>query len=311
MQNNIFGGIKMGFFDKLFGSKATKMQKSNDADTNEILKKQIQKSFFIEKYKQMESEGKIIDWSCVYETNNSIYPYPCATEAEKRLFEDDKYHQLLNGDANSIVSAIISYVADESFSNNTKLTVHKDLDKVNYWCQRLVSGAYNGNRSYQAVLIRAWGYEEVWNKNRNFYIEKYKENLLADAQNGDPHAQYAVAQFEIDGATEGSEKRKEYLENAAKSGLGDAYHLLARDFEKTVDIKYGDENSCYFYSLYLKGANCNNGAFAGHMQDWIADCFYNGECGLPKDINKALYYYRLAAKNGSKTAKNSLEILKF
>ena len=282
----------------------------DEKSANEIIKRGMPNSFYISKYKQMEAEGKIIDWICVSDTNNSQYPYPCATEAEKRLFEDDKYNQLLRGDAHNIAWAVIYYAEGYDITSNcSELTIHSDTDKLNYWCQKLVSGAYNGNRSYQAVLMRSWSLKKIWDE--NFYIEKYKENLLADAQNGDPQAQYAVAEFELDGATEGSAKRKEYLENAARSGLGDAYHLLARDFEKTVDMRYGDENSCYFYSLYLKGANCNNGAFAGHMQDWVADCFYNGECGLPKDKNKALYYYRLAAKNGSKSAKNSLEILRF
>ncbi len=304
----------MGLFDKLFG---TPKQNKAVAPLKHVLEEQQLYNLCIEKYKIMASEGKVIDWYCVEKTSNDIYPYPCATECEQRYFNDPTY-QVLRGDAISIVCLIHNYVEGlYEENNNSDITVHKDYDKANYWKSVLVKGAEGGNRSFQAALITGGYLCDLWNpeKERMTFKDKYEKALFLDAQNGSTKAQYAVAQFELDGAIRGSQKKKEYLESAARDGYGDAYYWLAKDFKRTkewdekIPITYGDENSCYFYSLYLKGANTNNGAFVGHMQDWVADCYQNGECGFPEDLEKAKYYYSLAVKNGNSASKSSLNYI--
>lgn len=303
----------MGLFDKLFGTvKETSIKKKISSTSNLY-------DFYLAKYKIFQEQGKVIDWYIIEDTNKEPYPYPCVTEAEKRCF-DDTTRKVLRSDAISIVCLIQNYIRGmcEEY-NDSNITIHKDFDKANYWKNVLIRGAERGNRSFQAALITSGYLCDLWNpeKERMIFKEKYENSLLLDAKNGSSNARYAVAQFELDGATRGSKKKKEYLESAARDGYGDAYYWLAQDFQRIkewdekITINYGDENSCYFYSLYLKGANCDNGAFVGLMQEWVADCFYNGECGFPKDKNKAKYYYNLAVKNGSETAKSSLNYKDF
>ena len=45
------------------------------------------------------------------------------------------------------------------------------------------------------------------------------------------------------------------------------------------------------------------------MQDCIADAYRDGEEGFPKDYDKAIYYYQLAAQNGSESAQSTLRLI--
>ncbi len=292
----------MGFFDKLFGT-----QKQSNVQSS-ISEKQ---NPYIHKYKRMEAEGKVIDWDCVKRTDNSKYPYPCATKSEKNRI-DNAIKNYIKG----IFALTQIYTMGQSENkNNTDSTIYKDLDKKNYWKNKLIEYANSGNRNAQASLIYKSEYcEDLLSvEERQLYENKYKEKLIADAENDDPFAQFAVAEFELNGAVRESDKRSTYLKNAGNAGIGDAFYLLAQDFIFECMHKNKDfnekENIDYFYDLYIKGVNTGNGVFLGEMQNDIGRCYYEGINGFKKDLVIAKQYYENAIKNGSKEAINNLEVL--
>ena len=47
----------------------------------------------------------------------------------------------------------------------------------------------------------------------------------------------------------------------------------------------------------------------GILQDCIEEFYRDGEDGFQKDIEKAIYYYKLAASNGCESAISSLKFI--
>ena len=138
------------------------------------------------------------------------------------------------------------------------------------------------------------------------FKDLYEQKLLEDAQAEDGVAMYAVAQFGLGGATYKSSLRKELAEKAMNKGIGDAAYLRAELYKGESSDgtwEYGE-----VLKFYAKGADADNGAMLGIMQKDIADAYRKGEYGFTEDKEKAIYYYRLAVKNGNSSAQKTMEM---
>lgn len=272
--------------------------------------------YYRNKYKRMEQAGMKIDWWEFRQSVEKGWPYPVATEEEKDEISSSQ-NQALRGYARSIIHLLFSYthgLFEES--NDSEMTIYKDEDKVRYWRNVLVQGANQGNRNYQGALIKVSGMNEGWlsNEQRQLFKEKYEECLLSDAEAGDPQAMYAVADNCLGEASYGSEYRRVLAEKAARAGVGDAAYLCGEIYQlECYEKEKNGEPDSYEYSkkirYYLMGVESNNGAMLGVMQDLVADAYRDGDAGLPKDLNKAIYYYRLAAQNGYEMAEYRLQTI--
>lgn len=300
----------MGFLDKILNApRSTKIENESKKDTNDFV------LFYRNKYKEMELAGKAIDW---WEFNQSVdkkWPYPVATEAERKAIESfDK--QALRNHAFSISDLLYKYSNGMlEDANDGDVSVYKDLDKVAYWKDVLIRGAEQGNRSFQAALVTKLGIYDgsmhgwINEQERNLFVEQYESKLIDDAKAEEPEAMYAVAQFGLGEATYGSEYRRLMAENAMKAGIGDAAFLSAEIYKSDSYLKGSSWEYSDIIKFYAKGVECNNGAMLGIMQDCIAEAYRDGEDGFPKDIEKAIYYYKLAASNGCESAISSLKFI--
>lgn len=272
--------------------------------------------YYRNKYKRMEQAGMKISWWEFQQSVEKRWPYPVATEKERDEISSSQ-NQALRGYADSIVELLCLYthgLFEER--NDSEMTVYKDEDKVEYWKAVLVRGAAQGNRSFQAALVSDRGRTLGWldNEQSRLFVERYERSLLLDAEKGVPEAMYAVAAFCLGEASYGSEYRRVLAEKAAHAGVGDAAYLCEKIYQlECYKKKENGEPDSYEYSekirYYLMGIESNNGAMLGVMQDLVADAYRDGDAGLPKDLNKAIYYYRLAAQNGYEMAEHRLQTI--
>lgn len=300
----------MGFLDKILNApRSSKIEKTGENNTNDLT------LFYRNKYKDMELDGRVIDW---WEFNQSVdkkWPYPVATEAERKSIESfDK--QVLRNHAFSISDLLYKYSNGMlEDSNDGDISVYKDLDKVEYWKNILIEGAELGNRSFQAALVTKLGIYDgsmhgwINEQERQRFVEQYESKLIDDAKAEEPEAMYAVAQFCLGDATYGSECRRLMAEKAMNVGIGDAAFLSSEIYKSE---SYSNGTSWEYSDIikyYAKGVECNNGAMLGIMQDCVAEAYRDGEDGFPKDIQKAIYYYKLAVLNGCESAASSLKFI--
>ena len=297
----------MGFLDKILnGPRNTKIANENKKDINDTI------LFYQNKYKKMELNGKVIDWLEFNQSVDRKWPYPVATEAEREAIESFN-KQALRNHAFSISYLLYSYSNGVSEDSNiSDITIYKDSDKVAYWKEILINGAEQGNRAFQAALVTKAGiydgsvYGWINEQERACFIERYELKLIEDAEAEDPEAMYAVAQFHLGDAASDNKYRCLIAEKAMNAGIGDAAFFLSSEVYKLKGTTWEYSDIIKFYA---KGVECNNGAMLGIMQDCIAEAYRDGEDGFPKDIEKAIYYYKLAASNGCRSALTALEII--
>lgn len=298
---------------------------TNDANTNYALdggsKRPVDPvntsvEYFRNKYRRMERDGKKIDWWEFKQSVEKAWPYPVATEKETDKISSFS-SQALRGNANSIIELLSAYsIGLFENSNNPEISIYRDEDKVRYWKDVIVQGAAQGNRSFQAALICNRSRTESWlnDEQYRFFKEQYEELLLSDAEAGVPEAMYAVANFCLGDAIYRSTRRHWLAEKAMNAGVGDAAYLCEEIYRLDCYQKTKNgEPDPYEYSekirFFLKGVACNNGTMLGVMQDVVANAYRDGDAGLPKDVNKAVYYYRLAVQNGYEMAESSLHAI--
>lgn len=300
----------MGLLSRIFNTKTNEIGIATENKETNVIR------HYKEKYQEMERMGKKIDW---YEYEKSIdagWPYPVATKCERESIES-RSRQVLRMHAVDISSILWSYkIGSMEENNDTEYTVWKDEDKAEYWKNVLIEGAANGDRTFQAALISSFGYLDglagkwLTEAEKQHFIDLYEQDLIADAEAGDVTAMYAVAEFCIGKAANGSKHRKMMAEEAMNKGSGDAAYLCAELYKteclfKSVLCEY-DEVIKY----YKRGADCDNGAMIGVMQELVAEAYSVDDEGLPKDIDKSVYYYNLAISNGNKQALNGLKFMK-
>lgn len=271
-------------------------------------------SYYRKKYEQKAAEGKPFD---LWEFESSVdrgWPYPVATEAERELVCSST-NQPLRGNASSILLLIKTYLQGQCLdSDDSDLIVYPDQDKVKFWKDILISGAENGNRLYQAALITGLvglnpvnsGWMSV--EEGNAYKEKFESSLIRDALAGDGIAAYAVAAMCVGDAKYGSNYRSKMTQVAMNAGIADAYYLgseIYRSYSYSKDsYSYGE-----ILRYYMAAKDCTSGAMLGVMQYFVGDAYSSGEEWVEQDLSKAIYYYRLALKNGMYSAASSLELL--
>lgn len=304
----------MGFLDKIFNTPIEEpVSQEKEVDSKELLPQALTVAVLREKYKRMEGEGKKVNWWEYERSINLHWPYPVATEAERDHIEQGAC-QVLRGHAPDIMQVISDYTVGlcENY-NDDDMTIWKDEDKANYWKQILVTGAELGNRAYQASLITDNGYggkHQGWISEEEYetFERMYRDSLLRDAESGDPDAQYAVAEFCLGDAKYGTDLRRTYADNAMHGGVTDAAYLRGEIYKS--DAYLAKENWEYeeVLKFYRNAVDNSEGSMLGYMQDCIADAYRDGEGDFPVDKGKAVYYYNLAVKNGSSSAKSTLEL---
>lgn len=298
----------MGLLDKIFASGKT------DADIIQTHSdpRIFHNAKYKQKYTQMEAEGKTIDW---YEFRRSIdegLPYPVATEAERDALESSSSH-VLQGYAPDISKLITSYYQGRcEDSNDTEITIYRDMEKVGYWKQILIDGAAAGNRVFQGALLALNGYGGklygwISDEEHARYVQFYQGTLLQDAKAGNPEAQYVVAEFCLGDATFGTDLRRDYADAAMRAGVTDAAYLRAEIYKSDAYANGSDWEYADVLKFYAFAKDNTTGCMLGSMQDLIGDAYAEAEGDYPKDMTKALHYYTLAAQNGSASAKRSLE----
>ena len=296
----------MGFLNKIFNSS----NQSSSADNSDNLI-----TFYKAKYQKMEQKGCDIDWWAFQNSIDRGWPYPIATEAERDAIQRfDK--QALRNHAIDISELLYKYSQGSlEQSNDSEVTIYKDNDKVKFWKQYLIHGAKQGNKTFQAALISEAGIHNGvfcgWETEdeQTYFRDLYEVQLIREAENVDSQAMYAVAEFCLKDAKYGSARRKLLAENAMKAGLGDAAFLCAEIYKSEISLNKKSWEYKIVLQYYYRGVECNNGAMLGSMQDCLADAYRDGEEGFPKDYDKAIYYYQLAAQNGSESAQSTLRLI--
>lgn len=308
----------MGFLDKLFDKEQIIKPVNKTRGASGKGNRAALYAFYTKKYTEMLKQGQHVRPNYeVAKCEGCDYPWATSCEEEKMCRREN---QAVRGDAVSIAQLICCYAEGVMESvNDDDYTIFQDDDKVQYWKDYLMKGAAEGNRSYQAALVTT-GYPrgtKLWKSAEEIseWKEKYANALIEDARNGVPEAQYAIAQFMLDGAELGSEKRRQYLRAAGEAGIGDAYFVYAKDFEldkfirEGESIKYGSPDSIEYYKFIRQCADSHSGAFCGYAQELIGGLYADGDCGYPRDTKQAIHYYQLAVNNGYLSAKASLDYL--
>lgn len=234
------------------------------------------------------------------------FPYFCETKYEFEALS--KNYSALKGSVRGILNLGFIYI--ETNKQNNFLQEKKD-----YWRNRLLEMASEGNLEAQAGLCRAlplFTNEEV-----ERYKEKYEGQLLRLAENGNPYAQLAVGQFI---AKYRSEESFEWLKKAGEQGLSDAYFYLASAYNSILclnnDLTIRQEElserelqniNKKIAECYIKGAELDNGVMVAECQYYIASYYRYGSNGFEKNLSLAKYWYKKALKNGSEDAANAIK----
>lgn len=300
----------MGLLSRIFNTKTNEIgTAAENKETNAI-------RHYKEKYQEMEREGKKIDWHEYEKSIDAGWPYPVATECERESIES-RSRQVLRMHAVDISSILWSYkIGSMEENNDTEYTVWKDEDKAEYWKNVLIEGAANGDRTFQAALASSFdrvdGLIGGWltEAEKQQFIDLYEQNLIVDAEAGDADAMYAVAEFCIGKADGVNEYRKMMAEEAMNKGSGDAAYLSAELYKVDCLVKGIQWEYNEVIKYYKRGADCDNGAMIGVMQELVAEAYSVDDEGLPKDIDKSVYYYNLAISNGNKQALDGLKFMK-
>lgn len=300
----------MGLLSRIFNTKTNEIGiAAENKETNVI-------RHYKEKYEKMQKEGKKIDWREYEKSIDAGWPYPVATERERESIESiDK--QVLRKHAINISSILRIYKSGcMEEENDTGLTAWRDEEKVNYWKNVLIEGAANGDRTFQAALASSFdrvdGLIGGWltEAEKQQFIDLYEQDLIADAEAGDADAMYAVAEFCMGKADGVNEYRKMMAEEAMNKGSGDAAYLCAELYKVDCLVKGTQWEYNEVINYYKKGADCDNGAMLGIMQELVAEAYSVDDEGLPRDIDKSVYYYNLAISNGNKQALDGLKFMK-
>lgn len=270
--------------------------------------------------------GHEVDGQVLLDSMESNLPYFCETESEydslSRIMEEK-------------CAVIESIVTLEASYGSWGTAAHPE--KYNYWRRHLKEQAVSGNLEAQALLCNYSEAKLVFSKEEVEQFKNcYQDALLALAEGGDAMAQLAVGEYI---APRGSKESERWLCMAAEQGLSDAYYRLVKlcrirayqpldanglagEFRRYDTVS--DEDRKYFRELEIKalgylfkGAEANSGIMAASCQSWLGDCYEDGETDylvvspgmigeeslLPKDFNKAKYWYEKAAENGDERAK--------
>ena len=258
-------------------------------------------------------KGVEIEYPAISFSVEKGLPYLCETEEETWLF--DKEENPLQNSTEGIYSALLKYTYGSTANENKK----------NYWINRLLSLANNGDMMARGLLCWRCGiisvdgnYDGVISRDKWEELKSaYEESIIKACHSGDPYSQLSSAKYNRDISED--EKEKLYLSSIEK-GLSDACYYYAKFLDQkrfvangmTVNIPpYGtDEWQEYMrveLSLYKKGAEFNNGILAGYCQFRLGDMYANGDGGVFKDAATAQMWFQKAYNNGYENARSYLD----
>ena len=236
-------------------------------------------------YRASVDAGNKIEAACVIQSKQKGLPILAETEAELKALTN-RESKAVEGDVDAICSLIVSYQMG-------MLGVNKSTAKAEQLRRLVLDAAENGNRMAQAASMQPGVFgEALATANRSMYESSIRE--AADAGNRD--AQFAVGMF-LESAV--SYESLAWLYEAARQGNTDAaYHLVKR-----IDAAYYSHGLPFpeygsTFEFIRMGATANCGVYASNLQQYVAEAYAEGECGVTADKSAARSWYRLSVKNG-------------
>lgn len=247
--------------------------------------------------RELEADGFYVRESIIKDL-----PYFCETEHEFDMFFKSQA-PVLRGSVKGMLDMISFYLYSE-----------KHPSKLEYWKQQLSGLAQDGNFEAQAALCSHDVGHMFQEQELESFKKMYEPNLMRLAEAGNPEAQLAVGEF----LTQKLPPKIAWLLKAAQQGLGDAWCQLGLTYESMIDTDDDGQSrqiqlsNGKIHQLMIKkaecllnGANTNNGIMAAWCQYMVGGYYAEGEL-LPKDLQKAAYWFRQAIENGE-NAQESLD----
>lgn len=257
-------------------------------------------------------KGIQVEYSAVIYSREKGMPYVCDTEEETWVF--DREEDPLKDSVAGIYNAILYYACGKDKGSNE--------NKYNYWLNRLLSFANNGDFMAKGLLCWKCGViridgtydgviaRELWEQLKC----EYEESIINACDAGNPYAQLTVANY---GREVSDAEREELYLLAIEKGLTDACYYYAKFLSQKkfaangyMIPSYGTaEWQEYMYdelSLYKKGAELDNGVFAGYCQYQLGDMYADGDGGVFKDPITAQIWFKKAFSNGYEKAEHRI-----
>lgn len=245
--------------------------------------------------------------SYVLKSMENELPYFCETE-----YEFDKFY---DSDKPVTLGSIDGMMELCFFYHETSRDAHPAKRK--YWQQRLRELALSGSLEAKGALCSSFAKMVFSEDEVNESKEIYEAELLNLAKSGNASAQLAVGKYL---SPHNSKESIAWLTQSANHGLSDAWYQLSKIYESQIILDANGkvrqtplpENETQSLerriaeSIY-KGAEADNGVMAARCQYWVGTYYEDGNSILPKDIEKAKYWYQKSLENGETKARYEIE----
>lgn len=215
-----------------------------------------------------------------------------------------------NGDAEEVMSLACSYWAGADYND-----IPKDVVQSKHWIDRLVKMADSGDTVAQYIIAKCGIFatsviSQVGSKDYIFDMQnKYKDNILRKANQGEPDAVYAAACLKFGEPQTASVEEiknewKKQADYAASHGSAWACNKLQRIYV----------NNDYSTSLeglkYLKMGAQYSGVYAGNCQYLLGFIYRDGQNSIPQNEEMYIQLMEKAMNNGNLEAKYNLDYSK-
>ena len=253
-------------------------------------------------------EGQPVENWCIDHSRLNKLPYDCFTEIE---FE--RVQKAFNATDSLTGTLSIMTCAQNYLYYNDDLSEYSPLREINikhamYWIDVLCSKAEAGSVCAMAAVtsdyliiknnpeIKSRIAQRIGDKK-----ERYLEAVKIAIDNNDPKAMVTYAFFHLSGKEGKLEEEKDYYKRAGLLGSSEAYDSL---FYLTDNRYYSEEG----FNIMVAAAECNDCEVAYEYQCRLGDAYRYGEGWIKTpDLNKARYWYTMAANNGYQSAISTLE----
>lgn len=254
--------------------------------------------------------GHKIETNYVNESIEIDYPYFWENEDERDQCFLRENVLAVRGFADAMLRVALLYKNSDPENGNPL--------KLKYWQDRLLKKAENGDYYVQAALCNI-GHLAFSDDDKIRFKKRYEDNIKKLANEGNLSAMLAVGRFFT---PFGSEEKINIFTKVANNGSSDACYWLGKEYfnkllyDENMNIRrwmdvvpkeIQNQMLLKEYQCYLLGAQYNKGVLAGLCQYEVAKIYeegaYFGEY-IPKDLNKAKYWYTMAYNNGIEWAKS-------
>jgi TPR repeat protein len=204
------------------------------------------------------------------------------------------------------VFACLKQLADEGDSLSQVLVAERYRDgkgvqkSLSQACNYLKLAADQGNIKAQIALAHCYRLGYGVNKSLELAYRYYKKAAELHSARG----QYYTGLCLRDGLGTPSSKTKafQYFELAAKQGYAQAQFMMACCYYRNEGVEITNEEA---YQYCLSAAN--NGFLKAFF--CLGYIFEHGSGEVPKDLSRALYYYKIAASKGLQSAEEKVKNL--